>query len=214
MSFDASTSLMLSEFQAMLVEEDGKIKVRMRMGSSDEPGDKLEQGDLIIMMNGKRTKSITELRELYESISKDEEVKIGVQRGEQRFILSKIKGDAPQGGNRMVMRMETDGDGKAPTVIPELGFLLSDNEKTVTIQRVMNMMLPQELKYLDVDLTGFTIVSINGSKPEDAEHAKKMIDELSVGDEISFLFSNESDEISFTIKKPKVNSNINFSIDD
>lgn len=56
MTFDAATSLMLQEFQAMLIEEDGEIKVSVRMGNSDEPGDKLEQGDFVIMMNGKRTK--------------------------------------------------------------------------------------------------------------------------------------------------------------
>ena len=108
MTFDAATSLMLQEFQAMLVEEDGEIKVSVRMGNSDEPGDKLEQGDFVIMMNGKRTKTIAELRELYESLAKDEEIKIGVRRGEQRFILRKKKGDAPEGGPRMVMRMDME----------------------------------------------------------------------------------------------------------
>jgi len=213
MSFDAATSLMLQEFQAMLVEEDGEIKVRVRLGNSSEPGDKLEQGDLIIMMNGKRTKTITELRELYESVPKDEEVKIGVRRGNDRFILRKTKGDIPkpgEGGNRMVMSMEMSGDGPS-TVIPELGLILSDNNEKVIIQRVMEPLLPEEFK--ELDLAGFSISSINDQKPEDAEDAKMMIDVIETGADITFTFSKSDDEIKITIKKPKANGNVSIRTD-
>ena len=213
MSFDAATSLMLAEFQAMLVEEDGEIKVRMRMGGSDESGDKLERGDLIIMMNGKRAANIAELRKIYESVPKDEEVKIGVRRGNERFILQKMKGDMPEGGPRMVMRMETDGDGEQPIIIPELGFLLADNESDVSIRRMLEPLLPQEIKDLDIDLEGFTINTINNTKPKSAAHAKELIAELKVGDSISFQLSKNDDEVSFTIKKPEAKGNVNISID-
>ncbi|MEP1307376.1 MAG: hypothetical protein ABJK11_09170 [Balneola sp.] len=213
MSFDAATSLMLQEFQAMLVEEDGEIKVRVRLGNSSEPGDKLEQGDLIIMMNGKRTKTITELRELYESVPKNEEVKIGVRRGNDRFILRKTKGDIPkpgEGGNRMVMSMEMSGDGPS-TVIPELGLILSDNNEKVIIQRAMEPLLPEEFK--ELDLAGFSISSINDQKPEDAEDAKMMIDVIETGADITFTFSKSDDEIKITIKKPKANGNVSIRTD-
>jgi hypothetical protein len=208
MTFDASTSLMLQEFQAMLVEEEGEIKVRVRMGNSNEPGDKLEQGDFVIMMNGKRTKTIAELRELYESLAKDEEIKIGVRRGEQRFILRKKKGDAPEGGPRMVMRMDMEGDGERPTIIPELGLLLSDTNDDVTIQRVLEPLLPEEFK--EFDLSGFSISSINN---ENAENAKLLIDAVEIGSDLKLVFSKPDDEISITIKKPKAKGNLNISTD-
>jgi hypothetical protein len=214
MTFDASTSLMLQEFQAMLVEEDGEIKVKIKMGSSDKPGDKLEQGDFIIMMNGKRTKTITELRELYESLKKDEEVKIGVRRGNERFILRKIKGDIPEGeggGRRMVMKMDTEGDGEPATIIPELGLMLSDNDGSVSIQRVIEPLLPEEFKALD--LAGFSIASINGTKPKDAAHAKLLIAEVEVGEDLAFSLSKPDDEIKVSIKKPKSKGNFSFSTD-
>jgi len=214
MTFDAATSLILQEFQAMLVEEDGEIKVRLRMGDSDEAGDKLEQGDFIIMMNGKRTKTISELRELYEALAKDEEVKIGVRRGNERFILRKIKGDSPKttaGERRMVMRMDTDGDGEQPTIIPELGLMLSENDGKVAIQQVLEPLLPEEFKALE--LGGFNIASINGTKPTDAAHAKLLIAEVEVGEDLAFSFSKPDDEINITIKKPKVKGNFSFSTD-
>jgi len=211
MTFDAATSLMLQEFQAMLIEENGEIKVRVRMGNSDEPGDKLERGDLIIMMNGKRASSIAELRKIYDSVSKDEEVKIGVRRGDERFILRKMKGDAPEGGPRMVMRMDVEGEGERPTLIPELGLLLSDNDTKVTIQRVLEPLLPEEFK--ELDLSGFNISSINNEKPTDAENAKLLIDAVETGSDLKLVFSKPDDEISITIKKPKSKGNFNFSTD-
>jgi hypothetical protein len=211
MTFDAATSLMLQEFQAMLIEENGEIKVRVRMGNSDEPGDKLERGDLIIMMNGKRAGSIAELRKIYDSVSKDEEVKIGVRRGDERFILRKMKGDAPEGGPRMVMRMDVEGEGERPTIIPELGLLLSDNDTKVTIQRVLEPLLPEEFK--ELDLSGFNISSINNEKPTDAENAKLLIDAVETGSDLKLVFSKPDDEISITIKKPKSKGNFNFSTD-
>ncbi len=212
MTFDASTSLMLREFQAMLVEEDGEIKVRMRMGNSSESGDKLEQGDLIIMMNGKRAGNIAELREIYEGISKDEEVKIGVRRGNERFILRKTKGDTPKAGEggRIVMGMEMSGDGPA-VVIPELGLLLSDKDDKVNIQRVLEPLLPEEFK--ELDLEGLNIASINGEEPADAEDAKMIIDALGTDADISFHFSTADDEIKITIKKPKAKGNVRIKTD-
>lgn len=214
MNFDASTSLMLSEFQAMLVEEDGKIKVQVQMGTSDGSEDKLEQGDLIIMMNGKRATNIATLRELYEAAPIDEEIKIGVRRGEEQFILRELKCNVPEGGQRMVMQMDfgDDESGERPTIIPELGFMLSNANDKVTIQRLLDPLLPTEFKKLE--LVGFTITSINGKEPSNAEEAKEWIDKLDVGNEIVFIFSSPDDEISVTIKKPKANGNVNISIDD
>lgn len=213
MTFDAATSLMLQEFQAMLIEENGEITVRVRMGNSDEPGDKLERGDLIIMMNGKRAGSIAELRKIYDSVSKDEEVKIGVRRGNERFILRKKKGDTPEpgaGGNRMVMSMEMSGDGPA-TVIPELGLILSDSNNKITIQRVLAPLLPEEFKTLD--LVGYSIVSINDEKPENAEDAKMIVDAVEIGSNLTFEFSKPDDDIKITIKKPKAKGNVKLSTD-
>ena len=88
---DASTSMLLHEFRAVLSQEDDLIKVRMPLSNEETEGDKLERGDVILMMNGQRFKNIEELRAIYEAIAVDEEIKIGVRRVDDRFILRATK---------------------------------------------------------------------------------------------------------------------------
>ena len=124
-----------------------------------------------------------------------------------------MKGDAPEpgaGGNRMVMSMEMSGDGPA-TVIPELGLILSDSNNKITIQRVLAPLLPEEFKTLD--LVGYSIVSINDEKPENAEDAKMIVDAVEIGSNLTFEFSKPDDDIKITIKKPKAKGNVKLSTD-
>lgn len=207
MSFDASTSLMLQEFKAMLTFEDDEIQVRMKLGRNEakEGTDQLEQGDVILMMNGKRASDIEALRAIYESIEPDQEIKIGVRRGDERFILNAIKGDVPEGGPRMMMSFDTDTDGESPlqAIAPELGVLLEDRDGTVVIRRAIPPMQPEELKAFEIE--GYTIKELNGERPENADQLRKNLEALEVGAEISITLEKDGDEktIVFTKQEPR-----------
>lgn len=208
MSFDASTSLMLQEFSAMLNFEDDEIKVAMRTGRSEAKAgeDRLEEGDVIVMMNGTRAKDIAGLREIYEALEDETEIKIGVQRGQERFILRAMKGDVPEGGGmRMVMDFDDDGDGAAPVIVGSLGLILTDTDAGVEVNRVIDPLLPEVLKELDIQ--GYTITELNGEKPESADAALRTINALEVGDEISITFTTDGDEKAIKFKKPESRGN-------
>lgn len=214
MSFDASTSLMLQEFSAMLTFEEDQVKVAMRIGRDEAKAgeDRLEQGDVIVMMNGTRAKDISSLREVYDALEDDTEIKIGVQRGEERFIVRAMKGDAPEGGGmRMVMELDDEGDsdGAAPVIVGSLGLILTDKDAGVVVDRVIDPLLPEVLKELDIQ--GYTISEINGEKPESADAALRTINALAVGDEISMIFTTDGDEKEIKFKKPEANSNFSIS---
>ncbi|MBO6525377.1 MAG: hypothetical protein JJ971_16225 [Balneolaceae bacterium] len=204
MEFDASTSMMLQEFQAMLVFENDEIAVRMRMGGgeAEEGVDRLEQGDVILMMNGKRATDIETLRSIYESVEADQEIKIGVRRGNERFILNAIKGDVPEGGPRMMMTFDTD-DGPPPAIVPELGAMLADRDGSVVLERVIPPIQPEELKAFEIE--GYTIKELNGDKPENADQVRQTLEALEVGAEISITLEKDGDEknIVFTKQEPR-----------
>ncbi len=213
-TFDASTSLMLQEFSAMLLFDNDEVKVEMRMGQGEaEPGiDRLERGDVIIMMNGKRIKDIEGLRTLYESVEKDAEIKIGVRRGNERFILNAIKGNVPEGGGmRMVMSMDTDGDGPPTSIVPEMGALLIDRDGSVVVERVIPPMLPDELKTADIE--GFSIKKLNGKSPKSAEEVQTTLEALEVGAEISITFEKDGDEKTIIYTKKESTSSFSISRD-
>lgn len=215
MSFDASSSLMLQEFQAMLTFEDEAISVAMRLGRTEaKPGvDRLEQGDVILMMNGRRVQDIEGLRELYDGLEKESEIKIGVRRGEQRFILSATKGDIPEGGGRMVMNFgaESDTNGVQPVIVPSMGLLLTNADDGVIIERVISPMLPDELTSLEIE--GYKIISFNNEKPESATDLKDKIETIDIGEDVSFTFEKDGDEKSITFKKAAPKGNFTFSND-
>ena len=214
MSFDASSSIILTEFHAILIVEENALQVEMKMGHNEaqEGIDQLERGDIVLMMNGKRTNDIVSIREIYESVDIDSEIKIGVRRGEQRFILKAIKGAVPEaGGMQMVMTMDSDDSSFQPTIVPALGAVLTDNDGKVKVEKVIPPFLPDELK--GVTIEGFFISELNGNKPETAASVKEILEDLEVGAEISITFSNENDAMSITFKKAEPKGDFSFSTD-
>lgn len=215
MTFDAETSLMLREFNAMLVENDEGIQVELILGghtqSADPMSDELQQGDLILMMNGKRVSAITQMRADYESINEDDEIKIGVRRGNERFILTAIKGDVPETGpGQMVLSIEGAG-ANPPVLVPELGLLLTNEDDTIIVQALLDPILPDVLK--EANLEGFTVITINGKTFDDANAVQNYLTELAVGDTIDLVVENNGDQKVFTFNKTEPRGGIRMNID-
>ncbi len=214
LELDASSSMILPEFSAVLEQADGEIKVRIKLGREEaEPGqDVLEQGDVLIMMNGSRIEDIPGLREAYEAIATDSDIKFGVRRGDERFIITRKKGAEMAGGGGMVMRFETDGDGPRPTIVPELGLLLTDTEDgNILVSELLQPVMPDELK--SANIKEYTISELNGQKPGNAASVQQILSELEVGAEIDITFSKAGDEKSISLTKSEPRGNFNFTID-
>lgn len=214
MQLDASTSMIIHEFSAVLEQADDEIKVRIKLGREEtEPGqDKLEQGDVLIMMNGSRIKDIPGLREEYEAISEGSDIKFGVRRGEQRFIITRKKGAEISAGGGMVMRFETDGDGPRPTIVPELGLLLEDGEDgDILVAELLEPVMPDELK--SANIRDYTITKLNGAKPDNAAAVQTLLAGLEVGAQIDITFSKAGNEKAISLTKSEPRGNFNFTID-
>ena len=211
MKFDASTSLMLQELQALLVMDGDEIKVEALLGQNETKKgiDQLEQGDIILMMNGKRASSIEVLRTIYNGIEPDQEIKVGVRRNDERFIVNAIKGDAPKDGPRMMtMTFDTSEGEPLPSVVPELGAVLVDRNNEVVIEGVIPQMQPEALKPLEIE--DHIIKELNGEKPKSANLVREFLEALAVGTTISITFEKDGNEQKVEFSKPK--SRGNFSI--
>lgn len=204
MRLDPSNSLLIQEFQALLTVEGETISVVMRIGRQNaEAGvDRLEQGDIILMMNGKRTKTIEQLRDIYNSLETDSEIKIGVRRGEERFIINAVKEATTENAPQMTMSFDNGtfatGEGEN-IIIQSMGIILTNSEDGVLVSRVIAPMLAEELKPLNIE--GYTIVSFNGKKPASATDLKESIDAIAIGDDVAFIFEKDREEKSITFKK-------------
>lgn len=215
MTFDASTSFMLRELNAMIVQNEEGLHVEMIMGQpsgdSNPITDELQRGDLILMMNGKRASEVSVLRETYEKLNKGDEVKIGVRRGESRFIVRAIKGDIPENvPGRMVLSIDTD-DENAPTLLAELGVLVSDNNSGIQIMSVLEPMLPEELQ--DQEIADFKIVSINEKTFEQAQSVQAYLNSLDVGASIELEIEKNGLAKTFELTKQESRGNVRMNID-
>ncbi len=213
MTFDANTNLILREFTAMLVQNEDEIQVEMRMGgqTAGTETDQLQRGDIILMMNGTRAESIMKLRELYDALADNEEISVGVRRGDERFIVRANKGEFPETpGMQMVMSVDSD-DGAPPVVVAELGLVLSLIEGQIQIQALIEPLMPDELK--TDDLEGFQIVTINGQRFEEVSEVQSFIADLAVGSQIDLVVQRDGDQKVITFAKQEARGAVNMSID-
>ena len=82
----------------------------------------LQTGDLILMANGKRVKTIKELTDAYASTSVGAEFKLGIQRGKEMMLVAFPKADPKDLPQRSMRIMTTGGEGTE--VLPAVGVVL------------------------------------------------------------------------------------------
>lgn len=215
MTFDASTSFMLRELSAMIVQNEEGLQVEMIMGrgntSEDPMTDELKRGDLIIMMNGKRVSDASTIREVYNSLPEGEEIKIGVRRGDTRFIVNAQKGDVPENASGQMVLSFDISDGEPPTMLPELGLLITQNDQGIEIMSLLEPLLPDELKAENIE--GYFITSINERSFETPLGIQQYLASLNVGDDILLEVEKDGNALSLTLKKQEPRGNVRMSID-
>lgn len=216
LTFDANSSIMLGEFGVVAVEKEQEILVEVQLGTafgtSSTTGETLKKGDVLIMMNGQRIRSIDELKNLYEEAEPESELKIGVRRGSERFIVRAQKGAVPESSGRKIM-MSVDGsvNGKAITAVPELGVLISSDATGLTIETGLPPVLPEELK--NTKLEGAKIISVNGKAFKTTEELISYLAALSEGSEIELIISGSNGTETFQIEKTTGKGNFQLNID-
>lgn len=212
MTLDANSSLILQELKAVLVEQDDEVVVRIRLGGNDDtPGDKLLAGDVILMANGKRIKDIATIRDIYNNLKDDEEIKVGVRRGEERFIVRAKKGDMPEDAGMRTMTMGNNSGNPGATtetLAAELGILFGDKDGNVIIERFIDMIAPEAVKEFGPK-DGFVLKTINGTAPETAKEAVELIKNIEVGEELNITFEADGEEKILSMKKPASQGNFN-----
>jgi S1-C subfamily serine protease len=159
----------------------------------------LQTGDLILMANGKRVKSIKELTDAHASTAIGMEFKLGIQRGKEMMIVSFAKADPKDLPKRSMRIMTTGGEGTE--VLPAVGVVLAQKQKTVVIDKI----LPVEssiVKTLDVN-EGDVITAINGKPVASVKDFVGIYDGLEVGSPVTVNTVRKGTPLQVTFKKPK-----------
>ena len=101
-TLDADQVFIIPGLGAIVSQENDTLKVLMVPPVGDRSKKfksvDLEQGDIILMCNGKRTKTVKALRAAFEPVEIGSELKLGIRRGGRMLISSLYKAIEDEGG--------------------------------------------------------------------------------------------------------------------
>ncbi len=120
-SDDGSMAIMAIPGGMLIVEgqEEARVRRSMAPAQSGTEGIDVKEGDLIIFLNGTRITSTNQLNALYEKVEIGTEVKLGIQRGENKMIRAFKKPELQEnysstdGNGARVMSFSTGGPAKS-----------------------------------------------------------------------------------------------------
>lgn len=177
-------------------EKDDEVRLLILLPGTDREI-ALQKGDLILMINGKRVRDVATLREAYEEAGIGEVVKLGIRRGDERFLTSFEK-EAPgamgEGGAVRIMVGGPGSDFDDIHPLPEFGVLLAEKDGELVVAMELPMGTPA-FKKDDV------VQSINGRTIASLEELRAVYEPLEVGEDVELVVMRDSDEIRATRAK-------------
>lgn len=181
-TLDASTSLLLRELGAVTVADGDAVVVEKLLPAEIRPEAyrkvDVREGDVVMMINGERIHSLDTLRAAYDALAVGAKIKLGMGRGDGRFLvkLAKAEPEAAGGGPGVHMvRMTVSGDegGGDVELLPELHALLGDRDGLRVVAKVMESDLHED----------DAIVAIDGKKVDSLADFRAVYGALATGAE-------------------------------
>lgn len=196
----------LGELGAVVIEAGKEIKLLHVAPADMRPKAykdiDVQANDVVLMCNGKRLKTLKELEAAYKETAVGAEFKMGVQRKDERFIVSFAKAD-PKDMPQMVMQMTTTGGGPsggggvkmqrftfggpgqdAGDVAPllGLGLIIGKKDNVFKIVGIVPNAAQGDFKQDDI------IESFNGEKIKSTQQLSEMYEKLAVGAKIELQY--------------------------
>jgi S1-C subfamily serine protease len=192
----------IPELASLFVGAYGTVVVDRVMDPSMRPkGNEridIQEGDVLLMVSGRRVKSLADFRALYEEAKPGSELKLGVERNHAMLIIPFVKGD-PEAmpKRRVVIRNGPDGGDKDFLGIPGVGLIVGEKG----IVRFGNT-FPEASGHITGELPseGDVIASINGTKASSFSEFAGIYRALSTGAKVTLgiQHGNSARTISFT----------------
>lgn len=199
---DPQTSLLMFEIGAIATLQEGADAVTFarilpkEMRSEENRDVDVEKGDEVLMMNGERIRSIADLRKLYEGLGKGQEVKLGLKRGSERFLVRFTRQDRQMamghGGGEMRIVVAGDGGGEAE-LLHEAGALLREEDGAVKVAA----QLPGggELEEGDV------VTEANGKTLASLADYRAVYEALAIGDALKLVVKRGGESLTVEVEK-------------
>ena len=230
---DADGTAMIAELGALIFEKDSTLTVEHVMEAGQRPKTyqkvDLKQGDVILMVNGKRARTAVDFSGILDSLTAGDEVKLGIRRDKNMQIVSFKKAapeDLPQikmvtqtlagdekpageGGPRMKMVTRTEGgagsDGQLAVLLGS-GLIFKQDGEAVVVLATM----PESKDALgSVEVReGDRILKLQDKDITGPVMLQELYDAIAVGDSVRVVMTRDRKEFSVSFEKRETPDNI------
>lgn len=205
----------IGEVGAVIVDNGKELKVLHAMPVEMRPKAykdiDIKDGDIVLMCNGKRLKTLKELEEAYNATAVAADFKLGVKRGEERMIVAFAKAD-PKDLPKMQMNMSTTegampgggnvrrmvfGGGQDIAPLMGLGIIVGKKDDVFKIVGVMqNAAKGGDFKVDDI------VESLNGEKIKSTQQLSALYEKLAVGAKLEIKYQRDGKSMQASLTKP------------
>ena len=196
----------IPELGAIIAKSDsGDLKVEHVMPPEARPKAyadvDIKSGDEILVVNGKRVKTIKEIEQLYKAVPVGGEVKLGIQRGQEMMISRFAKADPKDLPQRKMMIVTSDGPAGDIRPLPNLGIILGKAKEGVVIKE----MLENAAKaFTEAGVkAGDRLVSINGKETKNLDEFSKEFLAVSPGASMTWVVAHNGNTLSLSLIRPE-----------
>ena len=208
MRFNAGEVFSLPGVGALIVREGSSLRVQAvpppENRSERFRGIDLREDDRIMLLNGKRVKTIAEFEKAYAAIAVGAETKLGIQRGEQLMIASYMKPD-PKDLPQKTMRI-VKGAGEGTEVLPAVGVMLGEKGGHVVISALIDD-ATTAVRGLDVK-EGDAITAVNGTPVTTVRSFLSVFDAVAVGAKVAWMLERNGKRIAVEFARPQPRGNV------
>lgn len=201
--FSQDQLLNVPELSVMILEQESELVVdhvmekEMRMKGYETTD--LEEGDRILMANGRKLAGIKDLRELYEKTPPGAVVKLGVKRAGGTVMASFVKADPKSlPKTRMII---SGGEDMDILGIPQVGLILGAKGEDVVVDHVLEN-AAKELGDADVK-KGDVITMLNTFPVKSFADLQKRYEGIPAGDRVELIAKRGTKTTTLTFAKPK-----------
>ena len=206
---DADVELLhIPELSAMIAENGGGVTIdrimEPAMRAKGYEQTEVKEGDMILMVNGKKISTLSVLKELYNSASTGSTMKLGIKRNDEMMIASFVKADpSTMPHMRMMISKDDEGDFLG---IPQVGLRFTSKGKDVVIKEV----LPNAATVLQgVDVKeGDVVTALNASPIKSFKVFETLYQKIRVGDRVEMTVGRGDKTMKIVFSKPENNGRV------
>ncbi len=203
--FASGEVVFLPETGAVIMLKDKSLVIDMVSPSEQRAKEyqtvDLKMNDQVLMINGKKVVTISDLKTVYDSVAIGSDVKLGIRRGKDMMIVAFPKADQTKMTQHRVMTVETDdagevvsgtGNGKqvmtfrasegGVAVIPEIGLILHEADSKVKVAGLLEAELNPDK---DAVAEGDVVSAIMSGKVKTVKEFTDIYDKIAVGAEFT-----------------------------